>query len=222
MRAHNLGALFLTCAVAPSMARAGTVHTLVYMDEKPMAPTDWSAQFEIPQFDDHGGTRTLLSVTVDLYAAITATASAENLEFNQRTITLALTGSVSLSIMDTELTAAVITRGGAFLADPYDGVPDFAGASGAVLDLSGDDSSQTVLTDPMDLAPWIGTGRQEINVFGEALGASTVSGGGNLMAAFETWAGASFVVTYTYIPSPGALTPLTLAPVLARRRRRAA
>jgi len=224
MRAHNLGALFLTCAVAPSVARAGAVGTIVHMDEKPMAYTDWDAQFEIPQFDTLGGKRTLLSVTVELFAAITANAAAENLEPNQRMISLALTGSVSLGIMGQELTAAIITRGGAFLADPFDGLPDFDGPSGRTLDLSGQESSMTTLTEPEDLAPWIGPGRQEIDVVGQALGASTVSGGGNLQASFETWAGASFRVTYTYIPSPGALAPLVMAagPLAARRRRRAA
>ncbi len=222
MRVHNPWLFVLACAAAPWPARAGVIGTIKHMDAKPESLTDWSVDFDVPQFDTLGGKRTLLSVQIDLFAAITSSAAAENLEANEKHISLNIEGQVSLGLLDQTLIVAIIQRGTAYLADPFDGEMDFMGPSGTRFDLSGDAFESTTLTDPEDLAPFIGPGLRALTVMGESVAKSSAAGGGNLAVEFQTLAGAAFSVTYTYIPSPGALGLLALGagPVVAVRRRR--
>ena len=79
----------------------------------------------------------------------------------------------------------------------YDGTLDFDGTSGVKLtDISNTKEESTLLTIPNDFTPFVGDG--SFNLLVEAIGNSTATGAGNLLAGFETYAGATVAVSYTY------------------------
>lgn len=207
--------------VALSVGGAGVQAGLVeiYTSDSYGSTTDWIHTFQIPQFDDMGGTRTLLSVVITLDSAIDATARTENLESWANSITLTLDAFVSLEFLGMPLVAPTgVQKLEVFDAGPFDGVLDFAGVSGGFFDLSGIADASSSRAAPDDLSPWIGGGMVDIAGFGTSK--STASGPGNVIFNFQTVASGQVTVRYEYVPTPGALTILAASVLLIAPRRR--
>jgi len=218
MRACACG---VTLFIGGAGAQAGLVE--IFSSDTYGSITDWEHTFQLPMFDDMGGTRTLLSVVVTLDATIDATAQAENLETWDHAIGLSLDATVSLEFQGEQLVAPTGVHNEAmFLASPFDGTLDFEGPSGASFDLSGFADASTNRSAPEDLSPWIGVGTVDILGFGTS--ASVANGPGNVAFQFQTIAAGKVTVRYEYVPTPGAWTLLaaSLALMVPRRRYRAA
>ena len=157
--------------------------------------TDWDDILSLPQFDTLGGTRTLDSVTVKLDGKIEGAIGVENTSPSSgATITSKLGANITASGPG-GVNLAVSPASGPFVdvATTFDNVFDFGGTSGFThpnLAASGSDSTSPAL------APYIGNGNVDFSV--EAIGASTASGGGSLLAQFDTKAGAKVTVTYEW------------------------
>lgn len=212
------------CGVALSIGGAGAHAGLVeiHSSDSYSETTDWEYIFQLPQFDDMGGTRTLLSVDVTLEAMIGAHAMVENLENWEHEITMTIDAFVSLSFLDEPLVAPTgVSNKQVFMAAPYDGMSDFDGPSGAGFDLSGSDTASTSRSGPDDLSPWIGNGM--VDLLGQATSLSTAAGPGNVLFVFDTFAAGKVTVTYEFVPTPGSWTiMLASAALLVPRRRRPA
>jgi len=212
------------CGVALFIGGAGVHAGLVeiHASDSYSETTDWTHTFELPQFDDMGGSRTLLAVVVTLDATIEALGQVENMESWEHEITLTLDAFVSLSFMDEPLVADTgVSKNEVFQASPFDGAFDFDGPSGGGFDLSGFDQASTSRSGAEDLSPWIGTGT--VDIVGHGYSVSSAAGPGNVAFQFMTEAAGKVTVRYEYIPTPGALTIMAIAgSLLIPRRRRPA
>lgn len=223
----SIHARLRACAfgVALSVGGAGVQAGLVeiHTSDSFGETTDWTHTFQLPQFDDMGGTRTLLSVVITLDSTIDASAQTENLESWENSITLTLDATVSLEFLGMPLVAPTgVQKLEVFDAAPFDGVIDFAGVSGGAFDLSGFAADSSSRSAPDDLSPWIGTGMVDIEGFG--ISRSTATGPGNVLFNFQTSASGLVTIRYEYVPTPGAWTILAASVMLIapRRRRHAA
>jgi len=211
------------CGVSLSIggfgAHAGLVE--IHTSESFGQVTDWTHTYQLPQFDDQGGTRTLLSVSVTLDATIDAMGSAENLEAWDTQISLSLDASVSLTFLDESLVAPTgIHKEEMFLASAFDGDIDFEGPSGDSFDLSGAAEASTDRGGGDDLTPWIGGGL--VDILGTGVSISSATGPGNVVFDFRTQAFGQVTIRYEYVPTPGswAIMIAAMPMIMARRRRR--
>lgn len=204
-------------AAAASVASAGSeIHSF----SRPMGLTSWTDAFAVQQFDTQGGTRVLDSIEVFLEGTVLGDAAAESLDAEPSTITLNLTATISLSLGATLLAQVIPLANEIFDASAFDDVIDFGGTSGVTYEnLTDTQSTTSLITDPLEFAPWIGLGT--VSVDGAASGFSSGSGAGNLLTQFGTSAELNGSVTYNFhiIPAPGAAALLAIG-VLAGRRRR--
>lgn len=213
------------CGVALSIGGAGVHAGLVeiHSSDSYSETTDWEHIFQLPQFDDMGGARTLLSVIVTLDATIDAFGQVENMEAWEHEITLTLDAYVSLSFMDQPLVADTgVSMEEVFNASAFDGAFDFDGPSGGGFDLSGFDQASTSRSGAEDLSPWIGDGT--VDIIGHGFSLSSAAGPGNVAFQFMTEAAGQVTVRYEYIPTPGSWSIMlaSTALLIPRRRRPAA
>ena len=213
------------CGVALFIGGAGVQAGLVesHTSESFGALTDWTHVFQLPQFDDMDGARTLLSVVVTLDVTIDAMGSAENLESWDHLITLTLDAFVSLSFLDESLVAPTgVHKVESFMASPFDGDFDFQGPSGASFDMGGFANASATRSGDDDLSPWIGDGT--VDIVGMGVGLSSATGPGNVAFEFRTEAFGQVTIRYEYVPTPGAWSILIASVMLLapRRKRRAA
>jgi hypothetical protein len=160
--------------------------------------TNWDTVLSFDRFDPALGTLTQVEVT--LTGAINGDAKYESTDPNATNVTLQLAANVNLQrpnnndiLIVNPATQRMVSPG------PYDGTPDFGGSSGGTLfNLTGSDSDTTVLTNPADLALFIGTG--QIQLPASARGASSDNGSGNLITEYTVRAEVSVEVIYTYQP----------------------
>jgi hypothetical protein len=210
-------ALSLGCFIGGANAHAGLVE--IHASDTFGSITDWTHLFQLPQFDDMDGSRTLLSVIVTLDATIDAKASVENLESWEHTITLSLDSSVSLSFLDESLVAPTgVQNEETFVASPFDGDIDFEGPSGGAFDLSGIADASSSRSGAEDLSPWIGQGM--VDIVGRGVSLSTASGPGNVVYGFETEASGKVTIRYEYIPTPGSWSIMAASGALLVPRRK--
>ena len=218
----NKFALVTAVVAGGALCANASAGMLSHNGSLPTSTTNWSANIDVPQFDDMGGTRVLKSVSVFLEGTVSGTASGESLDAAPALVELFLQSEISLSLGGTDLAVVIPVADASFNATAFDGAIDFAGASGATFnELNASDSIKELLTlGADDLTPWIGGGT--VGLVGEAIGTSSGSGAGNLILQFFTDASLSWTVEYDYnvMPTPGAAAIFGLAGVAATRRRR--
>ena len=180
----------------------------------PTTITDWSSSLTVPQFDPSLGT--LLSAKVELLGSLNSQVRVENTSAGSVTIKVTVQGDLVLTAPNVSLTKQLKPLDGAlFAAAPFDGVIDFAGTSGHDFGLqTATDGASATLTNPVDLAPYIGVGT--VPLTGEANNvSSTVSGGGGIVSTLNSTASGDYTVTYHYAPfnclDPGGYTIVQVA-----------
>jgi len=166
--------------------------------------TDWTQNRSLAQFDPSLGQ--LTSVDIINAGSLTSQIKVENLDSAPATITgtvagdLALTGPGSISVDTVANSVNESVQAGAF-----DGVVDFAGASGHDFGPKTTDGSKWMsLTSAADLALFTGTG--SVSFSEDAHATSMATGAGNLLTQINSTARADVTVVYHYIPS-NALKP---------------
>jgi protocatechuate 3,4-dioxygenase beta subunit len=179
-----------TISTAPAiLTRAATVSS---------TPTDWIKSLSLAQFDPALGT--LTSVDIINAGSITSQIKVENLDAAPATITATVAGSLTLSGAGF---TSLVTNGSSsktYNAGAFDGVIDFAGASGHDFGpQTAPGSTSFTVTTSTDLAHFIGTGSIALTEVAHAT--SAASGAGNLVAQINTTAATQVSVIYHYSPS---------------------
>lgn len=192
-------------AFAPiSMANASSLKTLSYEDYIPLQRTQLRNQFvDIPLFNPDLGS--LKSVLFSLTGEVEGSVKIENGDAAAAFITASLGADVSVRYPDgrellTVLPAAIVSE--TFL--PGDDDLDFIGSSVKTFsDLRNTQTKQLIWNDGFDFL--IGLGNISLPVFGD--GKSQATGAGNLLAGFQTFAGAKVEVVYKYEPLKRPIPP---------------
>ncbi len=214
------GALILAAGAA---ANAGTV---VHSGSLTPASTNWTHTFFVPQFNDLGGALTLEEVLIETTTTMLGSMRAENRDAAARTITLGLNADMKVKQGLDELIHSVASMTEVFDADPYDGLIDFGGASGATFAglMETEFAANTRTAPGDDLSAWIGLGMVALDA--EAKAQSFFSGGGNLTTFFQSQAGLDYTVTYVFrgevvpMPTAAGLAAAGLGGLTCGRRRR--
>ena len=94
----------------------------------------------------------------------------------------------------------------ALTLDPFDGVSDFDGDSGATL------TQQRAFTAFIDAG-------EQLFAFSAVQVALLSAQGGDVTLTSRAFAGGSLTITYNYVPTPGTLALIGVAPLALRRRR---
>lgn len=161
-------------------------------------PTDWTKSLTVAQFDPALGT--LTAVEIQNAGSITSDIKVENLDAAPATITATVSGSLTLSGIGFTALVTTTSASKTFNAAAFDGVVDFAGSSGHDFGpQTASGSTSFTVTNPSDLAHFIGTGSVDLSEAAHAT--SAASGAGNLVAQINTTAAAEASVIYHYIPS---------------------
>ncbi|MEM7715053.1 MAG: choice-of-anchor E domain-containing protein [Cyanobacteria bacterium P01_A01_bin.68] len=184
----------LAAILAPINAAQAT--TLTYESSVDLEKTNFEKQITLPKFDSDLGE--LESVLFELSGNVQGSVSLENEDAQAAVVTGNLAAEISLKKPDDSLLlVALPTASVEQELSAYDGTFDFDGTSGVKLtDISNTKKQSTLFTTTDDFTPFIGDG--SFNLFLEAIGNSTATGAGNLSARFETFAGATVSVAYTY------------------------
>lgn len=192
-------------AFAPiSMANASSLKTLSYQDYIPLQRTQLRNQFvSFPLFNPDLGS--LKSVLFSLAGEVEGSVKIENGDAATAFITASLGADVSVRYPDGRELLAVLPAASVsekFLAG--DGDLDFIGSSVKTFTgLRNTKTEQLILNDGFDFL--IGLGDISLPVFGD--GKSQATGAGNLLAGFQTFAGAKLKVVYEYEPLKRTITP---------------
>ncbi|OEZ63269.1 choice-of-anchor E domain-containing protein [Duganella sp. HH105] len=145
---------------------------------------------------------TLQSVQLTLFSDFNTSISVENLSKSSVSTITGTAGSVLTMTVPT--LTQTLTSGGShvFLEAKFDGISNFAGASGAVYTFSGAPFSSTMsYTDLPTLALFSGLGNLHAALTGTASG-SVIGTSGNTRSLVQPMFDAYGSVTYTYVPSP--------------------
>jgi hypothetical protein len=172
---------------------------LEYAAHLPLTTTDWTKTFDIPQFDPFLGT--LTRVTLTNTGFVSSSISVESLDTTSKTLTGTVFARFTLngpSIVSQ--TSNALSTAGILNAGPFDGIADYAGASGAAFPpASASASASFNRSAAATLAQFTGLGTV---VFTEStLGLSGAVGSGNFQALVQTEASATLRVAYFYVPS---------------------
>ncbi|MDJ0735237.1 MAG: choice-of-anchor E domain-containing protein [Nostocaceae cyanobacterium] len=168
----------------------------------PLQKTNFEKFVTLEKFDPTLGD--LESVFFELSGLVEGAIELESRDAKPATVTASLAAEISLINTDNKpllvtLPTASVTEN----FDAYDGKLDFDGDSGATFTgLSTSDSQSVLLTTETDWEAFIGTDSFNLPVI--AKGESETTGSGNLVAGFETNAGATVKVVYTYAAKPKA------------------
>ena len=170
--------------------------TLKYESSVELERTNFEKQINLPKFDSSLGD--LESVLLELRGDVQGSVDLENRDAQAALVTGNLEAKISLKKPDNSLLLVTLpTASVEQNLNPYDGVLDFDGTSGVRLtEISNTQTESLSFTTEDDLTPFIGDG--DFNLFLEAIGNSKATGAGNLLAGFETFAGATVSVAYTY------------------------
>jgi uncharacterized repeat protein (TIGR01451 family) len=176
--------------------------TITYTRTFPTQTTNWMNSMTVPQFDPALGM--LTSVKINNAATITGTIRVENTSTTSTDVISATVGgnvTVSAPAVPT-LTSTILQPhpDSPFNAAIFDNNLDFGGTSGKSFSpATASGNSMTTLVNAADLNLYTGAGNVTINA--SAVGTSSASGGGNLVASIMTTASAVVTVTYEYMPS---------------------
>ncbi|ELX10040.1 hypothetical protein containing PEP-CTERM anchor [Janthinobacterium sp. HH01] len=145
---------------------------------------------------------TLQSVQITLFSDFNTSISVEN---QSKSSISTITGTAgSLLTMTVPTLTQTLTSGGShvFLEAKFDGVSNFAGASGGVFTFSGAPFSSTMsYTDLPTLALFSGLGNLHAALTGTS-SSSVIGTSGNTRSLVQPMFDAYGSVTYTYVPSP--------------------
>jgi protocatechuate 3,4-dioxygenase beta subunit len=164
----------------------------------PDRPTNSSILQHLPQFNPALGR--LIGIDFQINGRITSQIRAENLDDEAAAIAGTVVGNILVTAHGLQVTAQTAANNQTFQAAAFDGVIDFAGASGvtfAVRTVTG--SASASIANEADLNAYTGTGNMTISVMPRAQ--SSATGGGNLQAAISSSGGAQITITYRYIPN---------------------
>lgn len=198
----------LAAAIAVACASAASAGTITQSGSLSQATTNWSRTFQVDQFDTLGGARVLEQVVIEMNANLDGSARFENRDGQSRTVQITMNSSLTISLGAQELLAATPGMGGSYSVGAFDGAIDFAGLSGRTIQaLTSMESASMTYSEPGDdLDAWVGGG--QVTLTAAATAVSFASGGGNLLAMFQTTAGVDYVITYVFrgevVPTPTA------------------
>jgi hypothetical protein len=183
----------------------------------PLSPGNTTV--DLPQFDDQGGTRTLVSVELELSAMIGSNITAENDSvLDAPSFPVGLTGLVNASTTGLSTTVSLIENW-PFGLSPTDGV---AGSGPDYHDfgyLSDNDVDSDSMTDPPDdLSAFVGPGTITVNIDGSA-GWSFQGTTDATLVIDNLGASGTAKIIYTYVPEPASMMMLGLGLVGVIRRR---
>ncbi|MEM7579290.1 MAG: choice-of-anchor E domain-containing protein [Cyanobacteria bacterium P01_A01_bin.80] len=175
---------------------AAQASMLTYKSTVDLEKTNFEKQINLPKFDSSLGE--LESVLFELSGNVQGSVELENRDAQAALVTGNLAAEISLKKPDNSLLlVALPTTSVEQKLNKYDGTLDFDGTSGVTLtDISNTKQESASLTNPDDFTPFIGD--DSFNLLLEAIGNSKATGAGNLLAGFETYAGATIKVSYTY------------------------
>jgi collagen type I alpha len=181
---------------------SGSTKTVLQQQTVGDTATDWSQTLAFRQFDPTLGT--LQAVDVGLTVDLTGSVSIESLEAAPATISVLQTGNVSVaSPTGSSLVAAAPEASASAGFAAYDGVTDYAGASGTTFALAtATIADATSSTGTMDLGPFLGAGTVALPV--AATAALHVTGPANLQLLAHASVGAMVDLQYDYSGSGGA------------------
>lgn len=175
--------LWFTTAFAATITHTSTVFP---------SPTNWSLTNSVPQFDPSLGTLTNVSVSVG--ANMRNRVRVESRSNLPRSATAGGVGAVTASVGGL-ITQAGITNSHTQALGAFDGVIDYAGASGFDVTVDGAGYAAEIAT---DLVPFIGVGN--IPLISSATARGFYRGPADY--EFEVSTSASAIVTVTYEFSP--------------------
>ncbi len=192
----KVGVMVTAFAAILAPINAVQASTLTYKDSVDLEKTTFKKQITLPKFDSNLGN--LESVLFELSGDVRGSVSLENEDAQAAFVTGNLAAEISLKKPDNSLLlVALPTASVEQKLDAYDGTFDFDGTSGVKLTgISNTKKESTFFTTTDDFTPFVGDG--SFNLLLEAIGNSKATGAGNLSARFETYAGATVGVSYTY------------------------
>jgi hypothetical protein len=164
--------------------------TLTYTSTVPLTATDWTNTMAVPKFNIPG---TLTAVTVEVQGYITNRLYAESRSPLNRTITVTNTTDLVVTAPNLPTIQTTLTNGDKVPLSGFDGVIDYAGASGFSVGADAEVDDEDNVT---NLTPWVGAGT--VNVVATAKAVSGYSGPADYNFLTETSASACITVTYTY------------------------
>ena len=192
----KIGLMVTAFAAILAPINAAQASTLTYESSVDLEKTTFKKQLTLPKFDSSLGN--LESILFELSGDVEGSVSLENEDAQAAVVTGNLAAEIRLKKPDDSLLlVALPTASVEEKLEAYDGTFDFDGTSGVKLTgISNTKKESKLFTTTDDFTPFIGDG--SFNLFLEAIGNSTATGAGNLSARFETFAGATVMVSYTY------------------------
>ena len=160
-------------------------------------PTNSPFLQALPQFNPALGQ--LVGVDIQVLGKITSQIRAENLDDVGAQITATVQGSIQVTGAGLSVTVNTGSNHQNYQAGAYDGLTDYAGASGVTFAPKTVTGTSQGTVSNANLSAYVGTGT--INITVTPIATSSASGGGNLQAAISSMGGAQIVVTYRYVPN---------------------
>jgi protocatechuate 3,4-dioxygenase beta subunit len=161
-------------------------------------PTNQAITRLLPGFDPSLGT--LLRVELTFSGTISSQIRAENLDPAAAMIRGTVQGNVLLTSAGPNLRVDADPNVQTYAAAAYDGVIDFAGASGVNFGAhSASGSAQLTVTDPILLGMFLNAGG--VTLTATPFAESSTSGGGNLVSQVSSTGGGELFVKYVYLTS---------------------
>ena len=210
----------IACALLGALSAAAAADSVSYTDTVAFQPFGAIPDFSVNAFDS--GMGQLQSVDVSVEIDWTGQIVIENTSpFHTATLLSHSRLEYELSVQWPDA-APVATFTGAFnpgplTLDPFDGVSDFAGASGATLTEHRTFTASTTLATE-SVGAFVDSG-QRLFAFSAVQVALLTAQGGDVTLTSRAFAGGSLTITYNYVPTPGSIALIAAAPLAMRRRR---